>query len=437
MQVSVESTSGLERKLTLAIPAEQIDTEVQKRLADAAKKIRLDGFRPGKVPRKVVQQRFGAALRDEVVGEVANQSFQQAVSQESLTPVGTPAIDFTKNEAGHDLEIVATFEVFPEIDLADPANLKLEKFVAEVGESDVDAMIEKLRDQRGEWQLVERAAQEKDQLNIDYLGTRDGEAFEGGTAQGSDLVLGSGQMIEGFEAGLIGAEAKDERTLKLSFPEDYHAKELAGAAVEFAVTVNSVNEKTLPELDAEFFKAFEVDGDYQEFREKVQGNMKNQLEDAIDNHLKQQVMDGLCEANEVELPAVMIAQEVGAMREQAVQRFGGDAQGFDSSLLPDEMFQDQAQRRVSLGVILNHIVTSYEIKPSREQLIEFIDDIASSYEDPDEVRNLYLSDESRLQQINLLVVEKLVVEKIAELAGVIDKNASYDAVIAAGSSAPG
>ena len=253
MQVSVESTSGLERKLTLAIPAEQIDTEVQKRLADTAKKIRLDGFRPGKVPRKVVQQRFGAALRDEVVGEVANQSFQQAVSQESLTPVGTPAIDFTKNEAGHDLEIVATFEVFPEIDLADPANLKLEKFVAEVGDSDVDAMIEKLRDQRGEWQLVERAAQEKDQLNIDYLGTRDGEAFEGGTAQGSDLVLGSGQMIEGFEAGLIGAEAKEERTLKLSFPEDYHSKELAGAAVEFAVTVNTVNEKTLPELDAEFF----------------------------------------------------------------------------------------------------------------------------------------------------------------------------------------
>ncbi|NNC54715.1 MAG: trigger factor, partial [Pseudomonadales bacterium] len=293
MQVSVERISGLERKLTLAIPAAQIDAEVQKRVADTAKKVRLDGFRPGKVPRKVIQQRFGAALRAEVVGEVANQSFQQAVSQEALTPVGQPNIDFTRNESGQDLELVATFEVFPEIELADPAALSLEKYASEVTSDDVDAMIEKLRAQRGEWQQVERAAADGDQLNIDFRGTRDGEAFDGGTADGVDLVLGSGQMIAGFESGLVGAKVGDQRKLALTFPDDYHAAELAGADVEFDVTVNAVSEKELPELNKEFFKAFEVDGEYDEFRNKVQDNMQSQLADAIENHLKQQVMDGL------------------------------------------------------------------------------------------------------------------------------------------------
>ncbi|NNL57781.1 MAG: trigger factor [Pseudomonadales bacterium] len=433
MQVSVERISGLERKLTLAIPAAQIDAEVQKRVADTAKKVRLDGFRPGKVPRKVIQQRFGAALRAEVVGEVANQSFQQAVSQEALTPVGQPNIDFTRNESGQDLELVATFEVFPEIELADPAALSLEKYASEVTSDDVDAMIEKLRAQRGEWQQVERAAADGDQLNIDFRGSRDGEAFDGGTADGVDLVLGSGQMIAGFESGLVGAKAGDQRKLALTFPDDYHAAELAGADVEFDVTVNAVSEKELPELNKEFFKAFEVDGEYDEFRNKVQDNMQSQLADAIENHLKQQVMDGLVEQNDVELPAAMIEQEIESLREQSIQRFGGNAEDFDRSLLPDEMFADQARKRVALGVILNHVVKQYEIKPERDQIVEFIDDIAASYEDPDEVRNLYMSDEGRLQQVNMLVVEKLVVEKIAELAGIVEKTGSYDEVIASNS----
>lgn len=431
MRVSVENVSRLERKLTLAIPAEEIDSEVQKRVTDTAKKVRLDGFRPGKVPRKVVQQRFGAALRAEVVGEVANQSFQQAVSQESLTPVGQPQIDFTRNETGADLELVATFEVFPEVELNDPAALQLEKFTAEVSDADVDAMIEKLRSQRSDWKPVERAASDGDQLNIDFRGTRDGEAFDGGSADGVDLVLGEGKMIPGFESGLEGAKAGEQRTLELSFPEDYHNADLAGAAVEFAVTVNAVREAELPELDASFFKAFEVDGGYDEFRAKVRENMETQLAEAIESHLKQQVMNGLVEANEVELPAVMIEQEIESLREQTISRFGGNAEDFDRSLLPKEMFEEQARRRVSLGVILNQMVTQYEIRPEREQIIEFIDDIAQSYDNPDEVRNLYMSDEARLQQVNMLVVEKLVVERIAEMAQPVEKTGTYDEVMAA------
>ncbi|MBT8138919.1 MAG: trigger factor [Gammaproteobacteria bacterium] len=435
MQVSVETLSSLERKLTLAIPADEIDSEVQKRVIDTAKKVRLDGFRPGKVPRKVVQQRFGDALRAEVVGEVANQSFQQAVTQESLTPVGTPKIDFTRNETGADLEVVATFEVFPEIELADPSNLKVEKFNASVTDTDVDAMIEKLRAQRGEWNEVDRAAKDGDQVNIDFLGTRDGEPFDGGSADAFDLTLGEGKMITGFESGLEGAKAGDERNLKLTFPSDYHAEELAGANVEFAVTVNAVKEMSKPELDATFFAAFEVDGGYDEFRDKVSENMHTQLADAIESHLKQQVMDGLVEQNEVELPGVMIEQEIEALREQTISRFGGNAEDFDRSLLPDEMFTEQAHKRVALGVILNHLVKQYEIRPEREQIIEFIDDIAQSYENPDEVRNLYMSDESRLQQVNMMVVEKLVVEKITEMAEPGEKTGSYDEVMAANQAA--
>ncbi|MGB5324974.1 MAG: trigger factor [Pseudomonadales bacterium] len=431
MRVSVETLSRLERKLTLAIPAEEIDAEVQKRVADTARKVRLDGFRPGKVPRKVVQQRFGDALRAEVVGEVTNQSFQQAVSQESLNPVGTPRIDFTRNEVGADLEVVATFEVFPEVELADPAQIALEKFTASVTDDDVDAMIEKLREQRGDWNEVERAAVKGDQLNIDFRGTRGGEPFDGGTADGVDLVLGEGKMIAGFEEGLEGANAGAERTLQLKFPEDYHAAELAGADVEFAVSVNSVSERVKPELNDEFFGAFEVEGGYDEFRVKVRDNMETQLKDAIENHLKQQVMNGLVKQNDVELPKVMIEQEIESLRQQTISRFGGNAGEFDKSLLPDEMFEAQARKRVALGVILNQIVKQYEIRPEREQIIDFIDDIAQSYENPDEVRNLYMSDEARLQQVNMMVVEKLVVEKLSAMAKPDEKTGSYDEVMAA------
>ncbi|RZV53924.1 MAG: trigger factor, partial [Pseudomonadales bacterium] len=296
-------------------------------------------------------------------------------------------------------------------------------------------MIEKLRTQRGEWSEVDRAAKDGDQVNIDFLGTRDGEPFDGGSADAFDLTLGEGKMITGFESGLEGAKAGDERNLKLTFPSDYHAEELAGANVEFAVTVNAVKEMSKPELDATFFAAFEVDGGYDEFRDKVSENMHTQLADAIESHLKQQVMDGLVEQNEVELPGVMIEQEIEALREQTISRFGGNAEDFDRSLLPDEMFTEQAHKRVALGVILNHLVKQYEIRPEREQIIEFIDDIAQSYENPDEVRNLYMSDESRLQQVNMMVVEKLVVEKITEMAEPGEKTGSYDEVMAANQAA--
>lgn len=426
MQVSVEAAEGLVRKLTVEIPAEQIDSEVKKRVSATAKKVRLDGFRPGKVPTRVVRQRFGEALRAEVVGELANQSFQQAVMQEDLKPIGRPEIEPTRNEEGENFEFVATFEVYPEIELADCSTMSIEQLVASVTDDDVQAMIDKLRDQQATWEEVERAAGNGDKVNIDFAGTKDGEEFQGGSAEGTDLELGSNSMIDGFESGLEGAKAGDERTLNLTFPEDYHAEDLKGAAVEFKVKVNNVTEKKLAEMDKAFFERFDVDGGLDEFKVSVKENMERQLADAVEKHSKQQVMDGLYEQNKVDLPSALVADEINALRQQSLSQFGAAADSFDASLLPDSLFEEQAQRRVALGVILNKAVEHFEIKPDRDQVMAYIDEIAASYDDPEQVKNQFLGDENRLQQVQLMVVEKTVVEKITEVAQVTEKACSYE-----------
>ena len=286
MQVSIETTSGLERRLTVGVPAERIESEVDSRLQKAAGNVKLPGFRPGKVPMKVMRQRFGAGVRQEVLGEVMSQSFPEAVVQEKLRPAGQPSIEPKVLEAGKDLEYIATFEVFPEVDVVEIKDFEVEKPVADVSDEDVDNIIEVFRKQQGSWEVVERAAAEGDQVNIDYTGTRDGEAFDGGSATGSDLELGSGRMIPGFEDGVAGMVAGEEKILKLSFPEDYHSEDLKGAAVEFAVTLNTVKEMSPAELDDELFAKYGVDeGGLDAFREEVRQNMKRELKNAVENKI--------------------------------------------------------------------------------------------------------------------------------------------------------
>ncbi len=258
MQVSVETIGGLERRLTIGIPVEKIDTEVNVRLQKAAPNVRLAGFRPGKVPMKVVRQRFGAGVRQEVLGELMNQTFYEAVEQEDIKPAGRPSIATKTDEQGFDFEYTATFEVYPEIGLTDLAQFKVTRAVAEVTDQDVDDTIVKLREQHGEWVAVERAAQEGDQVIIDYNGSKDGEPFDGGAAENSTLDLGSKRMIPGFEDGIAGMQVGDEKTLALSFPEDYHAEELKGAAVEFKVKLNEVREHHAAELDEALFEKLGV-----------------------------------------------------------------------------------------------------------------------------------------------------------------------------------
>lgn len=433
MQVSIQTTSGLERKLTVGIPAERVDSEVNSRLQKAASTVRLDGFRPGKVPMKVMKQRFGAGVRQEVLQEVMNQSFSEAVVQENLKPAGMPDIEPKNIDAGRDVEYVATFEVFPEMELKDYSSMAIEVPVAEIGDADVDQMIETLRGQSAEWQTVDRAAINGDQLNIDFAGTKDGEAFDGGSAEGTDLELGSNRMIPGFEDGLVGASSGDEKVLALTFPEDYQAEELQGAAVEFTVKVNSVSEKQLPELDDSFFEKFGVnEGGETKFREDVADNMRRELSNAIKSKTKNQVMTALAEFHEdLQLPHALIKQDIRAQKGQMVQQFGGAAESLDiDSLLPDDMFKDQAERRVRLGLVLNEYISKEAVTADPDKVKEAVETLASTYEDPQEVINYYYSNQQQLQEIQSMVLEDTVVEKLLAQASVTDKPSSYSEVMA-------
>lgn len=431
MQVSVETTEGLGRKLTLEIPAEKVDGEVEKRIADTAKKARIPGFRAGKVPKKVVKQRFGGSIRGEVLGTLINESFQQAVTDEALSPVGSPQIDITKNSEGENVELTASFEVMPTVELKDISSLTIEKYSAEVLDSDVEAMIQKLQNQHASWAQKNGAADTGDKVNIDFVGKKDGDAFEGGSADGVDLELGSGQMIPGFEDGLVGLSAGDKTELDLTFPEDYHASELAGAAVNFAVTINSVSEKSLPELDDEFFKRFDVEGSLEEFKVNVRENMETQLADAIEQTAKRNVLDALADAHtDILIPEAMRAQEIEAMRENAKQRFG-DGQSIDDAMLPDELFYDESGKRVVIGLLVTELVKQHEIKPTREDIVAYVDKVAASYDESQQqqIKQLYLSDEKNLQQISMLVVEQQAVNKVLELAQIKQSPLNYDEVI--------
>lgn len=429
MQVSIETTSGLERRLTVGVPAARVDSEVDVRLQKAAKNVKLDGFRPGKVPMRVIRQRYGAGVRQEVLGEVMNQSFQEAIVQEKLRPAGQPNIEPRNLDAGKDLEYVATFEVFPEIEIAELEGLQVDKPVAAVAAEDVDNMIEIFRKQQGGWGETDRAAAQGDKVNIDYVGTKEGEAFEGGSAEGSDLELGSGRMIPGFEAGIEGMKAGDEKTLELSFPEDYHNEELKGAAVEFKITLNSVSEQLLADLDEELFASYGVEeGGEETFRKEIEENMARELKNAVRGKVKQQVMDGVIDAHaSLEVPKALVAQEVNAMRGQMFQQFGGAA-GADldlESLLPDEMFSEQAERRVKLGLILAEMVQKLELKPDADKVRESIEEMASTYQDPEEVINHYYSNPQQLASIESMVLEDQVVEKLLEDANITESECTY------------
>lgn len=432
MQVSVEITSGLGRRLTIGVPAARVEAEVAARLEKAAKTVRLKGFRQGRVPMKVVQQRFGAGVRQEVLGEVMSQSFYEAVRQEDLKPAGQPTIEPRTLASGRDLEFIATFEVYPEIDLIDFTRLSVERPVADVTESDIDRMIDVLRNQQASWSTVERAAASGDKVNIDYTGRRDGTVFEGGSATGSDLVLGSGRMIQGFESGIEGMVAGETRELKLRFPEEYHAEDLRGAEVVFEVRLNSVAGKQLPELDEGFFARFGVsEGGLDGFRAEVRTNMERELKQALRNKVKARVMNALHERTDVEIPQALVRQEIETLRRQAMRQFGGDAARFDASILPDDMFRAQAERRVALGLLLGEVIRRENLKADPARVRSVVEEMASTYEEPEEVINWYYGNREQLASVEAVVLEDQVIDTILERATVTETPSSYEEALRA------
>ena len=426
MQVSIETTSGLERRMTVGVPAQEIDSEVAQRLQKASQTMRIDGFRQGKIPAKVIKQRFGAGVRQEVVGEALSRTFYEAVTKEELRPAGQPDIEPVKDEEGADLEYIATFEVYPEISLEDFSQISLSRPVATVSDEDLTDMVEKLRKQRSSWDEVERAAADGDQVTIDYKGTQSGEEFPGGTAENSDLVLGSGRMIPGFEDGVVGLSAGEEKTISLSFPDDYHAEELRGAAVEFAVKVTAVKEQTLAELNDEFYEQFGVkEGGKEKFLVEIRSNMERELETAVKNKVKSRLMNQLQDLHTVEIPKALLSNEIQALRQQMLGQFGEGAQQMDMSIFPDELFADEAGKRVSLGLLMAEIVKVAEITVDNDKVKAFIEERAAGYDDPEQVIQYHYSNQELLNSVQSAVMEEQVVEHILNSAKIADEETNY------------
>ncbi len=426
MQASIETISTLERKMTIAVPAERVETQVEQRLNEAARTVQLKGFRKGKVPVKVVKERYGGSVRQEVLGEVMSQSYYEALGQHKVRPASQPRIEAKKVEAGKDLEFVATFEVYPEVTLGDFSTIAVERKVAEITDADIDKMVETLRKQRQTWQEVDRAAVDGDQVVIDFTGKLDGQQFEGGSATGTKLVLGSNRMIEGFEAGLVGTAKDQEKVLALNFPANYQNQELAGKAVEFTVQVKNVSASVLPELTPEFFASFDVkQGGEPEFRTEVKSNMAREMKNAVRNSVKNQVVSELLKLHAVELPKSLVASEINVLRQQTAQQYGG-GQRIDESMRPAELFREQAQRRVSLGLIMNEVIQHNQLKVDPAAVRKLVEEMAESYEQPQEVVKWYYSNKEQLAQIEAMALEEAVIDHILSKAKVMENNCSYE-----------
>jgi len=428
MQVSVETGEGLERKLSVQLPAEQVNQMVDTKLAGLARNARVDGFRPGKVPMRVLKQRYGEQVRAEVYGELIQSSFYQAAQQEKLLPAGEPSIE-VRSADDNGFAYVATFEVIPEIKLNDVASLSIARPVAEITDADVESMIEKLRRQRTQWDRVEREAAAGDSLLVDFEGRMDGEPFKGGSAKQVTLVLGSSSMIPGFEDGLLGVKPGDERTLELTFPSDYRAVELAGKPVQFEVKVHGVAEPRLPEIDADFIKSFGVEAGTEEaLRDEIRSNMQRELRQKIKGVVKERIMDALLAGNEIRVPAAMITREAEVLKRQAAANMGSRGSNVD---LPVDLFKERAERRVKLGMLLGEIIRGENMKADPDAVEQAIADMAQAYEDPQEVINWYRSNAEQREAVENLVLEDAVVDWILERAKVADEASSFDALMGA------
>lgn len=423
MQVSVESIGTLERRMEVQVPAEQIEKAVAERLQRLSRTVRLKGFRPGKVPVKVVRQQFGQQVRQEVLGDVVQSSFAEAVEQEKLTPVGGPRIEPISLAQGGDLKYRAVFEIVPEIELKGLETLPVERPVAEVTESDVDVMIQNLREQKPTFVNVEREARNTDRVAVDFEGTIDGQPFEGGKGEDIPIVLGAGRMLADFEAGLIGARAGEQKTITLRFPQNYGTPALAGKQAQFAVNVKAVEERHLPELDDELCKSYGVEqGGIEQLRREVEENMKRELADAIRARLRKQVMDGLFAANPIELPQSLVDAQVRELQVDAARRMGArDA----SQVPPPDAFQEPARRRVALSLLVGEVIKAASIRVNQAQVQARFQELAQQYPDALQAVEQYRTNPQMRRQMEASVLEDQVVDWVLERARVTEKASSF------------
>ncbi|QPB78535.1 trigger factor [Proteus sp. GOKU] len=424
MQVSVETTQGLGRRVTITVPAADIQTAVDSELKKAAKTVRIDGFRKGHVPMSMVKQRYGMSVLNDVLGDLMQRNFINAIIENKVNPVGAPDYKPEQYKEGEDFVYSVEFEVFPEIELKDLESIEVVKPVVTVKDEDVDNMLETLRKQQAEWKDKDGEVAAEDRVTVDFNGSIDGEEFEGGKAEDFVLAMGQGRMIPGFEEGVIGHKTGEEFTIDVTFPEDYHAENLKGKKAQFAINLKKVEERELPELTEEFIKRFGIaDGSVDGLRAEVRKNMERELKNAIRTRVKSQVIDGLVKANEVDVPAAAVDSEIEVLQRQAAQRFGGDEK--QALQLPRELFEEQAKRRVIVGLLLGEVINSNELKAEDDRVNALIDEMASAYEDPSEVVEFYNKNEQLMNNIRNLALEEQAVEKILANAKVTEKETNF------------
>ncbi len=428
MQVSVEKTSELSRKMTIKIPEDAVQVKVEERLKTIARDVKIDGFRAGKVPQKVVKKMYGGRAREEVTGDMIQTNYFKALQDNDLRPAGYPQIEPVQSDEG--FEFVATFEVYPELTLDSVDNIEVSKAVTTVDAADIDAMILKLREQRKEWSASESDSADGDQVTIKFSGVCDGENFTDGTVEDFLVEIGSKRMIPGFEEQLIGLSVGATKTLEVTFPEEYTNKELSGKPATFEVEVLKVESASLPEVDVEFIKAYGMEsGDEAEFRADIEKNMQRELAVALKNRLKNSVMDALYANVEVALPTTMVDQEVEALMKPYIENAKKQNLDINDVKPAAANFEEQAKRRVGLGLILAEVIQKNEIKAESSAVKEVIDGLAESYEKPEEVVSWYYGDEKRLAEVEQMVLEDAAVDWVLTKATVAEETLSFSSVM--------
>lgn len=432
MQVTTEAVSGVARRLNVSVPTSRVNEQFEARLKRTAKTVKINGFRPGKVPLNVVRREYGASIYQEVVNEIIRDTVFEAIQQEKINAVGMPNIEKVENKDGA-LVYEATVEVYPEVEVKTFDDLEIERKSSEVNDKDVEQMLENLQKQRASWVETKGMAKKDMQVTFDFEGTVDGEKFEGGAAEDFKLVLGSGRMIPGFEDGIVGMKKGEEKVIDVTFPEDYQAANLAGKAAQFKITVKLVEKQKLPEIDAEFLQIFGISEEegVEKLKADVRKNMEREVKNGLRNQVKGATFDALVAANEVEIPSAMVAQEIDRQRQQMIQQFtqqfgAQGAKAFDSSMLPDELFKEQAEKSVKLGVLVSKVLENAKLEVDQARVDAYIEDMASSYEDPSEVIEYFKNDKQQRSQIEAVVLEDQVVDHILASAKVTDTTVSYE-----------
>jgi len=430
MQVTVESTGTLGRRLTVAVPADRLEKEFAARLKRLSQTARFPGFRPGKAPMKMVEAQYGGKVLEEVAGDLIRSTFHEAVSEKGLKPVGGPDIEPKHLGRGKDFEYIASFEIYPEVTRLDIQGSRIERPVVTVTEDDVTRTIESLRQQRMNWRPVERAAANGDRVTIDFQGSVDGKPFEGGAASDFPLVLGNNTLIDGFESGLVGAGAGETRTLDLQFPDGYRNAALAGKATQFVVTVKQVNEPVLPEVNADFARALGVaDGDVETLRREVRGNLERERDDRARRLVREQVFKALIDLNGFEVPKAMEQEEIRRLIQMG--RASLQAQGLPAGQVPTDpaLYADQARNRVKLGLILAEIVRKQGLKADPAKVRGRIEEQATSYDDPREYIAWHYASPERLADAESQVLEDQVLAILLKTAEVVDKTMTFQELV--------